>query len=83
MTSDTLFSRIREKPFKSFRLNTSDGKHYDVTHPEMIYVGKSRIVVALYQAGENPDEEAAERDVVISPLHVASLEDLPTSTQRS
>ena len=41
MTSATIWNRIRQQPFKPFRLNSSDGKHYDILHPEMIYVSKN------------------------------------------
>jgi len=77
MTSATIWNRIRQQPFKPFRLNSSDGKHYDILHPEMIYVSKNSVVVAIYDRGEKPGESLPSRDVYISPLHVASAEDLP------
>lgn len=77
MTSETIWARIREKPFKPFRLNTSGGKGYDVAHPEIIHLSKQRVIIAIYDPTETPGEDIPSRDVTISPLHVASLEDLP------
>ena len=77
MSSQTIWDRMREKPFRPFRLNTSDGKGYEVPHPETIHVSKHRIIISIYDANETPGEDIASRDVTISPLHVASLEDLP------
>jgi hypothetical protein len=77
MTSDNIWSRVRRKPFKAFRLNTSDGKHYDILHPEMILLSKNSLTIAVYDKGDKPGETLPSREVFVSPLHVASLEDLP------
>lgn len=77
MTSDNIWNRVRERPFRSFKLNTSDGKSFEVLHPEMITVSKNRITVAIYDPTDRPGEDVPSRDVSISPLHVASVEDLP------
>jgi len=77
---------MRRKPFKPFRINTSDGKHYNVVHPEMIYLSRNQVVVAIYDKGDVPGEDLPSRDIIISPLHVASVEDMPphrTKTRRS
>jgi hypothetical protein len=81
MSSETIFDRIREKPFKSFRLRVSDGSHYDVEHPEMIKLMKQRVIIFIY---EDPAENFidAERSVIISPLHITSIEDLPPRRSR-
>ncbi len=73
MTTANLWDRIREKPFRSFRLHLSSGQSYDVRHPEFIAISRSRIVVSIE---EGPDG-LPERQVVISPLHVTSAEDIP------
>ena len=73
MSTESLWTRIREKPFKPFRLFISSGQGYDVPHPEFIYVSRNRIVITI-EVGKNG---VPNRDVVISPLHVTSAEDLP------
>lgn len=83
MRSETIWSRVRERPFKPFGLNTSDGKAYDVSHPEMIHLSKNRIIISVYDKGQKPDEDIPSRDVYVSPLYVASLEDLPEQRRRA
>lgn len=82
MSSDTIWTRIREKPFKPFRLNTSDGKSFEVYHPEMVLLTKNRVTIALHDRGIDLDSELPSRVVVISPLHVASIEDAPEPRRR-
>ena len=76
MSSETIWTRIREKPFKPFLLNTSDGKSFAISHPEMIALTKHRVHMFIFEPGQKPGEDLAELEVVISPLHVASIEDM-------
>lgn len=75
-TPQNLWQRVRRKPFMPFRLHLSSGEAYDVRHPEMIAVSRSRIVISLHEKGQR-DEELPARQVLVSPLHVRSAEDLP------
>ena len=83
MITETLWMRMRRRPFKPFRIQTSDGKHYDVLHPEMIYTSKNSVVVAIYDRNQKPGEELASRDAILSPLHAASVVDIPSGGQQS
>jgi hypothetical protein len=78
MSTETIFDRLKEKPFKPFRLRVSDGEHYDIWHPEMLKLMWQRIILFFYDKEEGPGNEYmfAERSVTISPLHVTSIEDL-------
>lgn len=76
MNLDNLRERLRRQPFKPFRVHLSDGKSYDVLHPEMMLLTKSWVSIAIYDA--KPDRDAVpDRDVHISPMHITSTEDLP------
>ncbi|MFW5681568.1 MAG: hypothetical protein ACOC1G_01050 [Phycisphaeraceae bacterium] len=76
MNLDNLRERLRRQPFKPFRVHLSDGKSYDVLHPEMMLLTKSWVSIAIYD--ETPDRDAVpDRDVHISPMHITSTEDLP------
>lgn len=77
MTSENMWARIRRQPFTPFRLNTSDGKGYEIAHPEMIKLSKNNVTVYFYESGADPESDLPAREIYISPLHVASLEDLP------
>jgi hypothetical protein len=74
MTTDSLWTRIREKPFRPFSLHVSGGQSYPVRHPEYIAISKNRIVISIEER-DQPDE-LPDRQVVISPLHVTAAEDL-------
>ena len=55
--------------FRPFVLHMSDGRKFEVAHPEFILVGK-RIVVVLR------DDDLAE---TLDPLRIASVEDVQTN----
>jgi hypothetical protein len=80
MTTDNLWQRVRRKPFEPFRLNLSSGESYVIRHPEMIFLSRSSITVAVYEEGDRPGEALPAREVFISPLHVTSAEDLPVES---
>jgi hypothetical protein len=83
MSTETIWSRIREIPFKPFRMRTSDGQHYDILHPEMIMLTKQRITVAIFDRPASPGEDLPDRQAFISPLHVTSVEDVPRRTRKT
>lgn len=62
--------RIRERlrnGFKPFAIEVSNGKRYDVPHPEFAMVGKSVVVVL------GTDDSV----VTIDAPHIAAIADLP------
>lgn len=77
MSSETIWTRLRKRPWTPFRLKTRDGDSYDVLHSEMILLSKNTVAIAIYDQGERPGEELPQRQVYISPLHVTAVEDLP------
>lgn len=73
MNPKDILELVEARPFKPFRLHTSDGGKLEVRHPEFIWVLRSRVDVAV------PAE--AERGVVdhvehCSMLHITRLEEL-------
>lgn len=84
MTADAVFARLRRRPFAPFRLILSSGTTYDVTHPEMLFISKSGITVAIYDKDQRPSpEEIPPRESLVSFLHVAATEDLPQPMSRA
>jgi len=78
MTADAVFSRLRRRPFVPFRLILTSGTTYDVLHPEMLFVSKSGLTIALYDRNQQPvPDEIPSREALISYLHIAATEDLP------
>ena len=84
MTADTVFQRLRSRPFVPFRLILSSGTTYDILHPEMLFVSKSGLTVAIYDRDQRPaPDEIPVREALVSFLHVAATEDLPQPTSKA
>lgn len=75
MTLERLLQLLRRRPFVPFRLQLSGGTAYDIRHPEMMLVARTGVVVAIYDSGQTVQDVPA-REVLISPLHITSAEDL-------
>ena len=65
---------LRRQPFRPFRLTLTDGRTYDVMHPELAMVGRSWVQVGLARSGD--PENIAERLISISLLHIMQIEPL-------
>jgi hypothetical protein len=47
MRSEDLLYHLHRQPFRRFRLILTDGRTYEVRHPEMAMVGRSTVAVGL------------------------------------
>ena len=84
MTADAVFARLRGRPFVPFRIILSSGTTYDILHPEMLFISKSGLTVAIYDQGQRPSpDEIPMRESLVSFLHVAATEDLPQPMSRA
>ncbi len=63
---------LRRRPFQPFRLTLTDGRTYDVMHPELAIVGRSWVEVGLARPGD--PENIAERLISVSLLHIMQIE---------
>jgi hypothetical protein len=57
MMADAVFARLRRRPFVPFRLILISGTTYDIMYPEMMFVSKSGLTVAIYDRGQQPSPE--------------------------
>ncbi len=64
----------RRQPFRPFRLTLTDGRTYDVMHPELAMVGRSWMQVGLARPGD--PENIAERLSSVSLLDIMQIEPL-------
>jgi hypothetical protein len=55
---------VRRKPFRPYRMTLSDGRTYDLGHPDKAAVGFGSVVVML----------PAGRKVLVSLMHIVQLE---------
>ena len=76
-TADDIQARLHERPFVPVRLVTSSGQSYDITHPDLVLVGRRFLIIGT-ASNENPRQiEAASH---VSVLHVSDLQDIPRTT---
>ena len=65
---------LQRQPFQPFRITLTDGRAYEVRHPEMAMVGRSSLVIGLPAPGDA--EPVYDRFVTVSLLHVMQMEPL-------
>ena len=69
---------VKRQPFQPFRLTLTDGRTYEVHHPELAMVGRSYVNVGVPSTGNA--EPAFDRLVTVSLLHIMQVELLEPST---
>jgi hypothetical protein len=69
---------LRRQPFRPLRITLTDGRTYDVLHPELALLGRSYMEVGLPKQ-EDPDN-IADRLITISLLHIMQIEPLESVT---
>ncbi len=75
-TADDIQARLHERPFVPVRIVTSSGQSYDVSHPDLVLVGRRFLIIGT-ASNENPSQiEAASRVAV---MHVTDLQDVPNA----
>jgi hypothetical protein len=83
MKAEEIRKELRNQPFRPLRIYLSDGKTYDVKHPEMAFLTRSSIHVGIESklgSGVADDYD------LVSLLHVVRIELLnnqPTSSSGS
>jgi hypothetical protein len=63
---------LQKKPFQPFRLTLTDGRTYEVPHPEMAMVGRSAVAIGL--PAPNDPSLIYDRLVTVSLLHIMQVE---------
>jgi len=74
-TAHQLKERMEERPFRPFRIKMSSGDTYEVRNHDAAWVLRNVIEIGI-----DPDAEGlASQTRRCAILHIASLEDIPTS----
>ena len=63
---------LRQEPFRPFRLTLTDGRTYDVRHPELVVLGRSSLIIGFPRPGDTAP--VYDHYVVVSLLHVMQAE---------
>ena len=73
-------ARLREQPFRPLRFTVSEGRQYDIVHPDLVMVG-TRDVMIGFPSQENP--HVYDRVIRVALVHLVGMEELPTPTPAS
>ena len=76
-TAADIQARVRRQPFTRFRIVTSSGEAYEITHPESIVIGRRG--VALSVRGEDAPEEYH----YLSIMHITAMEAMPVGKRKN
>jgi hypothetical protein len=83
MRRDELVEAIHARPFQPFRLCVSDGRTFDIRHPEMLMVARHSASVGLPENGgeELPGQAYPRmaRFAMVDLLHITGIEHLSQS----
>lgn len=74
MSSDALNEELTKKPFKPFRIVMTDGKSYDIRHPDYLWVG---FMDAQVTSATMSDPAVWGRPDILDLDHIIRIEPLP------
>lgn len=77
MSPNAILEDVRRKPFVPFRLEVSDGSHYDIHHPEFCVVGTTYVIVCQ---SSDPKSPLFESSVKVHCRHVVKTFELPATS---
>jgi len=68
---------VRRQPFQPFRITLTDGRTYDVVHPDLAMVGRGAVAIGLPSADD--PELYYDRLVTVSLMHIMQIEPIRTA----
>lgn len=76
-SAEDIQARLRVRPFRPFRIVASEGLHFDIRHPDLVFVGRRDLQVGF----PDPDSPTVyDRVTRLALVHIVALEDLPSPT---
>jgi hypothetical protein len=79
-TAEIIQARLREKPFKPLRIVASEGRRFDIQHPDLVFVGRRDLMIGTPDAATPTIYDRVFR---VALVHVVALEDLPVAAAPS
>ena len=76
-TATDIHARVKSRPFVPLRIVTSSGQSYDITHPDLVVIGKRDLFIGI-PSNENSDIYDASSRVAI--LHISDIQDIPRAS---
>lgn len=83
MQAPDVIKFVKRRPFEPFRLTLTDGRTYDVHHPELIMVGVSAVTVGRPARVDDFDFPVFDRSVEVSMNHIMQIERLASSAAQA
>jgi hypothetical protein len=68
---------LQARPFEPFLLVMTDGRTYEVRHPELVMLGFQSLAVGI--APQNAEEPVYERVQILALSHITRLEPVETT----
>jgi hypothetical protein len=64
---------FRRQPFRPLRIHLSDGAFYEIHHPDMVWIGRTDVVIGVL--AEEGDDPAGLPDLAVlcDPVHVTRI----------
>ena len=72
ITASELKARMTAQPFVPFRVCISDGKSYDITNHDMMWVARNAVYIGVESSKA---DDIADRVVQCAILHITRVED--------
>lgn len=76
MTAEDLIELLEERPFTPLRLRLTDGRSYEIRHPELAIVTPSMVAIGL---SRDNGTRLAERITHCSVAHIVEVEPIEPS----
>ncbi len=80
MRPEDILAILRSTPFEPFRIYLTDGAVYEIPHPDMAIVQRSKVIVAV--PGPAGPDGPAERTVNCALIHITRTERLNGERER-
>ncbi len=71
--------RLRDAPFRPFRMHLTDGSSYEVRHPELVLLGRRMLILGI---PGRPENTYFETSVDIDLMHIVRMDDLDGERSR-
>jgi len=80
MRPEDLLELVRARPFEPFRLDLSDGVSFDIWHPDLAIVQRSKVTVGV--PGPDGPNGPAEHTVDCALVHITRTEVINGASRR-
>ena len=81
MRPEDVLQLLRRRPFEPFRIHVSDGSTFEVRHPELAIVERSKVIIGV--PGRDGPEGPVERSVFCALIHITRLEPVDGNVGRT